>query len=185
MEHIGCDESCYGGIGTDATQKRVRLAFDREELLYDIKNCAYVEGHVWEDAPLHARHELQDIGEDGNVDRVNRVLAAAHAEVADLLLPYAEELCESGTEIGNAPEMPEVYEINMTVPQGMSATTLRLLSKTIHEYMVSRVLSDWLGMTHPEAAMKWERKALEAEEQIKGLKHRRDGGVMRRRSYPW
>ena len=75
MMHI----SRPGGRGQER-KKSVRLTFKREELLYDIRNNAYVEGDVMQVNDAHDRHQVQDIGEEGNIDRVTRVLDLAHAE---------------------------------------------------------------------------------------------------------
>ena len=53
--------------------KKITLRFKREELLYDCKNYAYVEGDVMKTDDAHDRHQVQDIAEVGNVDRLTRV----------------------------------------------------------------------------------------------------------------
>ena len=88
MEHIGCSESCYNSDSRDTKDYiKVTLEFHRSELLYDIKNYAYIEGHVWGEENQHAQHTLVEIGEEGNVDRVNRMLGEAHAAVIEMLFP--------------------------------------------------------------------------------------------------
>ncbi len=66
----------------------------------------------------------------------------------------------------------------------MSRTTPHLLNKLIHEFMVARVIYDWLSITHPEAARNWLDKALEAEQEINSIKHSRTG-ALRRPSHPF
>ena len=70
--------------------KTVKMTFKREELLYDIRNNAYVEGDVMQAKTEHDRHQVQDIGEDGNIDRVTRLLDLAHAECEEALFPYTK-----------------------------------------------------------------------------------------------
>jgi hypothetical protein len=72
----------------------------------------------------------------------------------------------------------------MSVPITMSKTTLHLLSKLIHEFMVARVIHDWLSITHPDAAKNWLDKALEAVEEINTIKNSRTG-VLTRPAYPF
>lgn len=50
--------------------------------------------------------------------------------------------------------------------------------------MVTRVIYDWLSITHPEAARNWLEKALEAQEEINSIKNSRTG-VLRRPSHPF
>lgn len=188
MYHIGCSENCYNGDARDGRERRgVTLWFLRDELLYDIKNYAYIEGHVWgEDSPeiRHARHTLIEIGEEGNVDRVNRILGLVHAAAVEMLYPYTKREPVEGEEINDRMWTPERYRIEMEVPVGMSQTTLHLLCRLIHEFMVARVIYDWLSITHPEASRHWLEKAAEAEREIGNIRNRRRG-VLRRPSYPF
>lgn len=184
MYHIGCSASCYDSDSADSREKRgVTLTFNREDLLYDIKNYAYIEGHVWGEENQHGQHTLIDICEDGNVDRVDRILEVVHASVVEMLYPYTkQEVVEEG--IDNRVYVPEVYKIDMQVPATMSRTTLQLLSKLIHEYMVCRVLYEWLSITHPEASVNWLEKSDKAEREINGIKNSRTG-VLRRPARPF
>ena len=59
------------------------LRFKRKELLYDIENVAYVEGHVMPDEAEHARHTVIDIGAEGNVDILHRRGGSAFHTDAD------------------------------------------------------------------------------------------------------
>lgn len=186
MYHIGCSEDCYNsdaGRSSKAT-KKVTLTFKRDELLYDIKNYAYIEGHVWGEENQHAQHTLVEIGEEGNVDRVNRILGVVHAASVEMLYPYTKQEPEEDEEIDDRMWAPTDYKIVMKVPVTMSRTTLHLLNKLIHEFMVYRVIYDWLSITHPEAARNWLEKALEAEEEINSIKNSRTG-VLRRPSHPF
>lgn len=61
-------------IENEGAKLKVKLTFEREQLLYDIKNNAYVESHVMAPETEHAKHMVADVGEEGNVDRVTRVL---------------------------------------------------------------------------------------------------------------
>lgn len=188
MNHIGCSENCYNGDAPESgATKKVTLVFHREQLLYDIRNYAYIEGHVWgEDRPeiRHARHTLIEIGEEGNVDRVNRLLGTVHAATVEMLYPYTRQDAADGEVICDCMCVPDEYQIIMQVPASMSHTTLELLSKLIHEFMVARVIYDWLSITHAEASRNWLEKALEAEGEINIIKNSRTGALLRR-SHPF
>lgn len=181
---------CSGGNGENKT-KRVKLIFHREQLLYDIKNYAYIEGHVWggesgetEEMIRHAKHTLMEIGEEGNIDRVNRILALTHAAAVEMLYPYTKEEPSDEDVICDAIWEPENYVIEMEVPGSMSGTTINLLSKLIHEFMVARVIYDWLSITHAEAAKNWHDKAEEARDEIERIKNLRRGPI-RRKLFPY
>lgn len=162
--------------------RTVRLTFLRKELLYDIKNYAYVESDVMSEEQQHSKHVLAEIGEEGNVDRVSRILSVVHAGVIEMLYPYTKSL-PIEEEIKDILESPDEYVIEMQVPETMSRTTLHLLSRLIHEYMVYRVLSDWLSITNPRASENWNAKAMLTEREINTTKNQRS--TFTRGTHPW
>ena len=206
-----CCRPAANATVTVARTKTVKMTFKREELLYDIRNNAYVEGDVMQAQTEHDRHQVQDIGEDGNIDRVTRVLDLAHAECEEALFPYTKENVEQESEMDDTPtyieptadaedtmagseetlaeeeftdDTPVVkptgdYVIRLLVPDEYSKTTLRLIVRYIHEYMVCRVLSDWMSITNPPAAANWKAKQDEALEGMKEAVNFRTGRVRR------
>lgn len=164
---------CGDHIAVDQGKQKAVLAFLREELLYDIRNYAYVEGHliIPKNTEDHRPHVIQDIGEEGNVDRVTRVLDLAHARVVEMLYPftkkeYTEYLAPLDDVFIESPE----YIVAMQVPEGFSHTTLQYLERLIHEYFVAHVLWDWLMIANPEAAASWRVKLDNIESSIKSAK---------------
>lgn len=166
---VSCNLTC-SAAGADKVN--VKLNFARKELLYDIKNYAYIEGHVMGEENQHGQHVLVDIGEEGTVDRVTRVLNVVHAAAVELLFPFTKEPAMA-EEVNDVLTEPENYVIDLTVPSTFSRTTVHLLARLVHEYMVYTVLYDWLGTAHPKAAENWLMKAKEAEQEIGRLKNRR------------
>ena len=176
--------NCGTTAGTGNEDKRtVRLKFMRDQLLYDIKNYAYVEGDVMGEEKQHAQHVLVEIGEEGNEDRVSRILAVVHAACIELLYPYTkQEPIEE--EIDDRLFAPDEYVIELNVPTTMSRTTLHHLSKLIHEFMVYCVLADWLSITNPGAAANWSAKADAIKEEIEEVKNLRRKAFTRA-THPW
>lgn len=168
---------------SSSDKRTVRLRFIRQQLLYDIKNYAFVEADVMGEDREHARHVTADICEDGNVDRVNRILALIHAEVIEMLYPWTkQEPVEE--EVDDRLFTPDEYMVVLDVPVTMSRTTIHLLARLIHEYMVYRVLADWLEMTDAAASLRWMAKAEAAEEEISKVKKFRRK-TLTRKSHPW
>lgn len=175
---------CRGQCGGDV--RKVDLVFKRSNLDYSISNYAYIESHVMDEGGECSRHMVADICESGNRDRVTRLLDVIHLGVAELLFPLtkyeAEEVIGS-----DCLSEPDGYVIELNLPSGMSGTTVRLLGKLIHEYMVCRVLEDWLSITNrgdSAAALTWRAKADEAKEEIERIKNHRTGRT-RIRLHPW
>lgn len=161
--------------------KSVRLIFKRTELFYDIENYSFVEGDIMEPDNIHAQHQVFDIGQSGNKDRVTRVLNLAHSECVEMLYPYTKkELAEVSFPYDDILAEPEEYIIDLTVPQSFSQTTIDLLRHLIHEYLVYRVLSDWFSITNPKSMANWERKIELVKQKIQTSILSRTGRIRRK-----
>ena len=132
------------------------LTFYRDELIYDIENYAFVEGDIAPADNAHQSHQVFDIAQDGNVDRVNRVLNLAVSEITEQLYPYAKEEINGDTlAYDDKASAPDSYAITLKLPSDFAANTVQLITRMIHEYLVYRVLQDWLSITYPDASAKW------------------------------
>lgn len=147
----------------------VNYTFLRKELLYDIANYAFIEGDLLPDDTEHARHLVRDIIQDGNIDRVNRVLDIAHAECVEMLYPYTKHEIEEGWGgmEDNTPECNAMYVISPLYPEGFSMSSAMFVKHLLHEYMVCRVLQDWLSIVLPQSAEKWLVKLTGIRDRIK------------------
>lgn len=170
------------GTSKPVYTKKVTLTFKRDELLYDIRNIAYVEGDVMPTTDDHDRHQVMDIGEDGNVDRVTRVIDLALAECEELLYPYSKTNVDDTETRNDILESPKEHHIDMLVPDDFSKSTVNLLEKLIHEFLVCRVLSDWMGITNlknPGSANNWANKIEELKDQVESTLNARMHRVRR------
>lgn len=163
-------------------KKRARLSFLREQLLYDIKNIAYVEGDVIPTDDEHDRHQIMDIGEDGNVDRVTRVLDLGIAHCRELLFPYTRSDINAEETRDDVLTTPDEYLIELNLPDDFSQSTLTYLEKLIHEYLVYWVLMDWMSITNlrnPGSASSWAAKLKSLEDDIESTLNARIRRVRR------
>ena len=119
----------YPNTSTKVREKRATLKFSTEELLHDIANMAYVEGDLIDGGNEHAAHQVRDICEDGNRERVLRVVDMAIAKCRERLYPYTREDAQDGTELDNAPDEKEQHVISLLLPEDFSKTTLDYLNK--------------------------------------------------------
>ncbi len=132
------------------------------QLLYDIRNIAYVEGHLLPDDTdcHHRRHLVTDIGEDGNIDIVTRSLLLAYASL-QWALARADLAAGRYTDILS---LPDAFVLPLTPTLSHARATL--LTRLAHEYMVACALAHWLSITHPEAAAKWQARATALESRL-------------------
>lgn len=161
--------------------KSVTLIFKRAELLYDAENYSYVEGDIMKADNEHAQHQVFDIGQEGNIDRVTRVLNLAHSECVEMLYPYTKkEVPDEQEPLDDILIAPEEYVIELSLPENFSVTTVRLLEHLIHEYLVYRVLADWMSITNPGSQKNWEEKLASVKSRVHTALMSRRGRVRRK-----
>ncbi len=164
---------------------KVTLEFYIKELLYDIANMAWVEGDLMDGVDYnHIKHLVQDVVEDGNRDRVMRIVDLAHAEANEMLYPWSrEEITDTPLKLNDEPKAEDVLAINLNVPINMSQGTINLILKLVHEWIVCSVLQDWLSITYPESSAVWAAKIEELKEAIRNAKNR-SNWITRRKMFP-
>lgn len=167
-----------------ARTKTVTLNFKRSEIVDDLKNYAFVIGDILKTQDEHDRHQIQDIGEDGNIDRVTRVMNLCMAECREVLFPYTKEDVEDTESRTNTLTEVKEYNIEMLVPDDFSNTTVTLLEQLIHEFIVARIMADWMSITNKAEEPTWREKAEDAMTKIKRCKSSRTGKV-RRKQHPF
>ncbi len=161
------------------------LLFKHEDLIYDIANMAFVEGHIMVDADDEIRHTIQDIAQEGNRDRVERVLDTAHAIITELLYPYTKEEIRRAVVDSRLPRR-HVIGIRLEIPNEFSQTTLNLLERLVFEYFVCDVLQDWLSVTNPQKSVVWKDKREEIRVMIRRcVTNRRGNKRVRIRQHPF
>lgn len=161
----------------------VKLIFKRSEILYDVSNYSFIEGDIMKGDDEHLKHQVFDIGQKGNVDRVTRILSLAHAECIEMLFPYTKRET-SNIVLDNVLSEPEEYHITMCIPYNFSETTIELLKNLIHEYLVCRVLEDWMSITKPDSQANWRDKLESIKTKIL-LSLTSRGTVLRRKQSPF
>ena len=128
------------------------------EVIDDIRSAAWLESETHPDSNLHQRHEMADICEKDNAERVWRVLGLCDAEIRLVLRKVLSEYDDSIQ--SNDLMQPEKwqYDFKCRLPPHTAA----LLKEKIHEYMVSRVMADRMEVFIPEAALPWKLRASDA-----------------------
>lgn len=160
--------------------KTATLDFKRSELLYDCTNLGYVEGDVMSTQDEHDKHQVMDICEDGNVDRVTRIIGLTIAKCVELCFPYTKNPAAQDATLDDTLTEKDVYHIHLLLPDDFSNTTLDLLEHLIHELIVDRVMEDWTSITKPESTGNWSVKAEKLEMEIRTSLNSRCGRTRRK-----
>lgn len=145
------------------------LTIKKEEVLYDIANLAFVIADIHGSADAHAVHQTFDIIEGQNRDRIERVLSMSVAIVREVL--------SRGSAEGNFNRLPSsllpsdiIFKIRASCHfNGDLKSVMVILREIIHEYLVCRVLADWLSVTLPSLAGVWREKAALQLERLERL----------------
>lgn len=163
---------------------KIKLKFKRDVLLYEIGSYAYVEGDVTAETG-HYKHQMADVAENGNEDLTTRTMNLAHTEVLEMLYPYTKEVVKDGEEFSDDITEYDEYEIEMEVPEGLSRKSVEHLRNLIHEYIVARVLYEWMKITNlgnGNSTANWREKIEELSGKIKSAVRWRMGRIRRSQS---
>lgn len=155
------------------------LSFSREAIIYDIENYAYIVADSIIKDEEHAKHQVLDIAQEGNIDRVTRMVNIAFAKCVEMLYPYTKNECGQQEYYDNSLVGDDVLLMSLSLPEGFSRTTLDFVSKLIHEYIVYCVMADWLSLTYPALSAVWRAKQQEAEQDIRTRLNARCGRIRR------
>lgn len=148
----------------------VTISLKWSELKYDIENGGYVEGELVDNEAEHVKHLIQDMFQEGNMDRVARILNLGYAECVEMMYGFTkEELEEDGYMSSNRLDTERDFIFDLSVPSTFSVTTADLLGKLLHEYLVCRAMEDWLSIVYPDVSVKWRDKLENTKRDIRRL----------------
>ena len=113
-------------------------------------------------------HTAKDAMDDGNKDTIDNLVARHVFDCINLLYPYSKtpiKRCRHNRESENE---AEAYVIHLTFEHPRSETSIQLLQRLIHDYIVYKCYAEWLAMTVPQAGTYtlWEEMAESVRGQI-------------------
>ncbi len=85
----------------------------------------------------------------------------AHAECVEMLFPYAMKEITDSEEVKD-----DGYSIVITVPKEMSQTTVSLVERQINEYIVSRLIAEWMMVCNIDSHSYWLERYTSIRKQI-------------------
>lgn len=140
---------------------KVMIEFQKEELVHDIKNTAYIMADSQQsDVDAKVLKNVFDVGEDGNRDKLGRILDSAVEDCRELLYRYTKmEMTCGGFDsneweecVGAPVNDEDAYYLVMRMPIGFSKTSVHTMTVYIHDYIVNECLYEWLMIVLPDAA---------------------------------
>ena len=153
----------------DEKDRVLILELKRKELAYDIQNLGYIiRDSMKRESPEEGRN-ISDIMEDGNADRIQRILDLAYAEVMRVLSPYVDHRVEADAYGNDILNEPTSYYVFVTLKHTMPGTTENLLRVYVHEFMVAFTMADWLAVVAPRAGGRMGRQGAGSGGEHKGM----------------
>ena len=123
-----------------------RKLYDKKLVMQEVANLLYVIGDVREgEYTAHTLHNTFDICAPVNIDRAHKTLDLAVAQVETLVYSGSGS-CSSG--FSNSGRVVAVG-IGRGVVGGWNLLQWRLVSRLVHEYLVAKVVADWLEVAFP------------------------------------
>lgn len=155
-----------------------KLLIKSSEVLDDVKAAAWLESELHPELNRHRRHEMADVCEPGNIERVWRTLDIAESQVRIALI----RILKSPKHIVpvNALNKPDKWGFKFLFD--VSDTVVGFIRDKIHEYMVAAVMADRCDTIIPSAAPVWrcrKEEALEALRSIAATTHPHSAPVRR------
>ena len=166
----------------------------KKELVYDIKNTAYTYADSISSsvADPHLIHNIYDVGEDGNRDKLARILDSAIEDCREMLFRYTKmEMLGGGFDsneweecIGSPTNDEDAYYLAMRMPSGFSKTSVHTMMVYIHDYIVNQYLYEWLMIVYPDGSDRFWALAEDKKQKIKDANNR-SAGRARIRLHPF
>lgn len=166
----------------------------KDELVFDIKNTAYIfaDSYVNADVDVKQLKNAFDIGEEGNRDKLARILDTAVEDCREMLFRFTKhEMGNSTFEsneweecIGSPTNDEDAYYLAMILPNAFSYTSLHTIAVYIHDFIVNQCLYEWMMLILPEAADRFWALAEDKKQKIKDASNR-SAGRSRIRLHPF
>ena len=161
---------------------KVMLELTKSELVFDIKNTAYIfaDSYIGGDISAQQLKNAFDIGEEGNRDKLARILDSAVEDCREMLFRFTKlEMMGGGFDsneweecIGSATNEEDAYYLAMRMPEGFSKTSVHSMTTYVHDYIVNQCLYEWMMIVLPEAADRFWALAEDKKQKIKNASNR-------------
>ena len=164
---------------------RVMIELLKQELVYDIKNTAYVfaDSQTRQDTDSHTLHNIFDVAEVGNRDRLARILDSAVEDCREILYRFCKvDMHGGGFDsneweecVGSPVNDEEAYYLIMVMPKDFSATSVHTMTVYIHDFIVYQSLYEWMMLVYPDGAERFKLLAEEKKQKFKEASIRTTG----------
>lgn len=155
-------------------KKTITITLNKNELLYDIENKAWLTGRSREDGTNDAVVSKMQAG-DEDADR-NQMLRCISNAVATLRNNVAEWLGDAYVYSANDTLMTDstAYTIVLQMPMNYNTSVNDAVVAAMHQYVVNSALAEWFNMTAKEETQDYYTLAAANLEQLKTAMYKRN-----------
>lgn len=164
---------------------KVMFELQKQELAFDIKNTAYsfADSQTGFDVDMHKLHNVFDVAEEGNREKLARILDSAVEDCREMLFRFCKmEMRGGGFDtneweecVGSPTNEEENYYLALMMPRGFSKTSVHTLMVYIHDYIVYQSLYEWMMIVYPDGADGFWALAEDKKQKIKDASNRSTG----------
>lgn len=140
-------------------KKKLYIILSMKELLYDVRNKAYIAGQsIATGDNIKAVYNMQAVDDEGNSDRIARSISDA---LARLKASFSEYIAgEDDVEADNLPaDAKQMVMLTFLVPSNYCFTAREDAARSMHGYIVACALSEWFSLTNKAEAASYTEQA--------------------------
>ncbi len=143
-----------------AKHKIWTVLLSRNEIIDDLANVNYIQSNANMEDDSRKQSLVQEIGEDGNRDRVVRIMDLAFGEVKSGLYKHLADAHDEDVLRTDDFKIVADYVMRLKVNLKSRDDMLEYIKNLTHEFIVARVLEDWLELHgRADEAGVWTKKA--------------------------
>lgn len=155
------------------------MVLQQEELVQDIRNSAYIVADAVPTENPDDRGRIRDIAELNNRENMFRWMDLAVGMVANFLTLWSARYDRNNTLVSDRYKELPCYHIHMEVPLSFPENTFIYAKDLAHQFIVSKVLYEYLKIVFPDAAAVWKETMDDLEEKLRDVAKKQYGIVYR------
>ena len=139
----------------------ITITLQKDELLYDIENIAYVVGlNRSTGTNFEQVSNIQNTGEGGDRDMMLRSIETAFNEIKRNVNRFIVETKESST--NDLITLTTDFSLSLTMPGNFNQASVDSIKSASHDYIVAHALIDWFSAVKPDEVAIYAQKKADA-----------------------
>ena len=139
----------------------ITITLQKDELLYDIENIAYVVGlNRSTGTNFEQVSNIQNTGEGGDRDMMLRSIETAFNEIKRNVNRFIVETKASST--NDLITLATDFSLSLTMPGNFNQASVDSIKSASHDYIVAHALIDWFSAVKPDEVAIYAQKKADA-----------------------